>query len=140
NSFEENDKPSEQVNRIVAEGFSQKASDIHIEPHLGEYRLLFRVDGILHEHKRMDMEIGEKIVARVKIVSHLPIYIRDIPQDGRFLWKNEKEVHHDLRVSVIPTIHGEKVVIRLFDENQKIFELEDLGFSDSLLVPFQELL
>ncbi len=116
------------VAAIIVLAIAQRASDIHIEP-LREYvRLRYRVDGILREVVRFPAELQAPVISRIKILSKLKIDEQRIPQDGRFdVTYQGKEV--DLRVSTLPTVHGEKVVMRVLDKSEGIMTLEKLGMS-----------
>jgi type II secretory ATPase GspE/PulE/Tfp pilus assembly ATPase PilB-like protein len=133
-------KPSQKVDELIAKAYEWRASDIHLEPYQNGYRILYRRDGVLHQIDQTDIELGTKLVARIKVLAQLPIYLRDTPFDGRLVWKNNGNPQHDLRVSVIPTIHGEKVVIRLFDIGQHQLQLAELGFSNKTLAQLYQLL
>ncbi|MDI6783389.1 MAG: GspE/PulE family protein [bacterium] len=133
-------KPSQKVDELISNAYDWRASDLHLEPFQGGYRILYRRDGVLHQVDQLDAEIGTKLVARIKVMAQLPVYLRDTPFDGRLVWKNNGHPQHDLRVSVIPTIHGEKAVIRLFDAEQHQLQLPDLGFSQKTIVQLQQLL
>lgn len=114
------------VAAIIALAIMQLASDIHIEP-LKEYlRLRYRVDGILREILRMPVELHAPIISRIKIMAKLKIDEQRIPQDGRIDVKYQKR-EADLRVSTLPTIHGEKIVMRILDKSVGIITLEKLG-------------
>jgi general secretion pathway protein E len=136
----DNYKPSKKVDALISKAYEWRASDVHLEPFQGGYRILYRRDGVLHQVDQTDAEIGNKLVARIKVMAQLPIYMRDTPFDGRLIWKNNGSPQHDLRVSVIPTIHGEKAVIRLFDTAQQQLQLQDLGFSQDTINRLQQLL
>lgn len=117
-----------EVNRIISNAVINRASDIHIEPLEKSVKLRYRIDGLLEErmilHKRMHLPI----LTRIKIISGMDIAERRIPQDGRVRLKVQGKLV-DMRVSTYPTMHGEKVVIRLLTQ-ESILSLEDLGFSE----------
>ncbi len=120
------------VNLLVRQAVSQRSSDIHLEPHEGGARVRFRVDGVLEETTAIPAHLRLPLVSRVKILSGMDIAEKRIPQDGRFRWKEEgREV--DIRVSTLPTVHGEKVVLRLLDRATGIIDLPSLGFSEDIL-------
>ena len=103
-----------------------RASDVHIEPQEGRTRVRYRIDGILQEKLILPSSVHEAVVSRVKILSGLKIDEKRIPQDGRFTFvSGDEEV--DLRISTLPTIHGEKVVMRLLKKNASVPSLPDLG-------------
>lgn len=115
---------NEQIDRALAE----QASDIHIEPGETKFRVRFRVDGFLREVIAPAMSYHPAVVARIKVMAGLDIAERRLPQDGRIELRS-KGRNVDLRVSTLPTIHGEKVVLRIFDKSRKIPALGELGFS-----------
>ncbi|OGG29217.1 hypothetical protein A2973_05840 [Candidatus Gottesmanbacteria bacterium RIFCSPLOWO2_01_FULL_49_10] len=103
-----------------------RASDVHIEPQTGDTRVRYRVDGILQERLALPRGLHEAVVSRIKILSDMKIDEKRIPQDGRFNFKmGESEV--DLRVSTLPTVHGEKIVMRLLKKSGGIPTLQELG-------------
>jgi type IV pilus assembly protein PilB len=117
------------VNALITQAVSDRASDIHIEPEEHEIRVRYRIDGVLHEVTRQHRRIHAGVVSRLKIMSDLDIAERRIPQDGRISLKaGGKTV--DLRVSTLPTVHGEKVVMRILDKSSILLELSDLGFME----------
>jgi len=114
------------VSTILEYALKGRASDIHIEPHETRTRVRYRIDGILHEKLVLPKTVHEAVVSRIKILSDMKIDERRIPQDGRFNFKlGQEEV--DLRVSTLPTVHGEKVVMRLLKKTGGIPDLPDLG-------------
>ncbi len=114
------------VNTILEYAAKSKASDIHIEPWENALKVRFRIDGILQETMSLPVHIQAALVSRIKILSNLKIDEHRIPQDGRFdVTVDDHEI--DIRVSVSPTVHGEKVVMRLLDKSAGIIELEKLG-------------
>ena len=120
------------VQVIISHAIDGKASDIHIEPMDKEYRVRFRVDGILHVSLILPKEIGPVIVSRIKILANLKIDEKRKPQDGRFrLTDNGKDI--DFRVSTLPVIEGEKVVMRILDKEVGIANVESLGLIGSAL-------
>lgn len=120
------------VSTILEYAMRSRASDIHIEPHETRTRVRYRIDGILHERLALPKSVHEAVVSRVKILSDMKIDERRIPQDGRFTFKfGSDEV--DLRVSTLPTVHGEKVVIRLLKKTGGIPDLPELGLAATTL-------
>lgn len=109
-----------------------KASDVHIEPQDDKSRVRYRIDGILHEKVILPKGVHEALVSRIKILSGLKIEEKRLPQDGRFSYTSGKNVY-DLRVSTVPTIHGEKVVMRLLPKTTVAPTLQDLGLRGSAL-------
>jgi len=127
------------VNLLVMQAIRDGASDVHIEPDRDTLRTRTRIDGILHEVPSPPKHLQSAIISRIKILSNLDIAERRIPQDGRFQMKIEnREV--DIRVSIIPTIYGEKVVLRLLDTANILLRLEDLGLSEELLKEYHKLI
>jgi len=120
------------VNSILIEALRKHASDIHIEPMEKKIRLRYRVDGVLYENPSPPKSVQSAISSRIKIMSNLDIAERRIPQDGRFKIKAlGKEV--DLRVSYLPTVHGEKIVMRILDKTALAPNLESLGLEQKAL-------
>jgi len=120
------------VAAIINYALNKKVSDIHIEPQTKTLRVRCRVDGILIDIVKMPLSMHPPIVSRIKILSKLKIDETRIPQDGRFeVAFKDREV--DVRVSSLPTVHGEKIVMRVLDKSQKILSLEDLGMQGSAL-------
>lgn len=114
------------VAAIVGFAVNGEASDIHLEPMADYFRLRVRVDGVLQEVLRLPKSLQPAIVSRIKILSNMKIDEQRIPQDGRFDAQAQKHLV-DLRVSTLPTVHGEKVVIRLLDKSSGVLTLERLG-------------
>ena len=114
------------VSTILEYAVRSRASDVHIEPQETKTRVLYRIDGILHEKLALPKSVNEAVISRIKILSDMKIDERRIPQDGRFNFKlGNEEV--DLRVSTLPTVHGEKVVMRLLKKTGGIPDLPELG-------------
>lgn len=114
------------VSAILEQSVRIRSSDIHIEPQLGDTRVRFRVDGILQERLSLPRRLHESVVSRIKILSDMKIDEKRVPQDGRFNFKmGETEV--DLRVSTLPTVHGEKIVMRILKKSGGIPGLTELG-------------
>lgn len=114
------------VDVISKHAIDGKASDIHIEPIDDEYRVRFRVDGILHSSLTLPKDVGRAVVARIKILSNLKIDEKRKPQDGRFRMENDTK-RIDFRVSTLPVLEGEKVVLRVLDKNSGLGDMESLG-------------
>jgi type IV pilus assembly protein PilB len=114
------------VSAVLEQAVRLRASDVHIEPQEGDTRVRYRVDGILQERLVLPRKLHEAVISRIKILGDMKIDEKRIPQDGRFNFKmGESEV--DLRVSTLPTVHGEKVVMRLLKKSGGIPTLPDLG-------------
>ncbi len=118
----------ERVNDLIHEGIVRAASDIHIEPFSKYCRIRLRIDGRLEENQKISRPVWRNLISRLKVMAACDIGIHHIPQDGAF-----KISFHDrsvnIRISLIPTIHGEKAVLRLLDQQQFLYALDDLGFS-----------
>ncbi|MBF7095764.1 GspE/PulE family protein [Alkalibacter mobilis] len=125
------------VNNIIETGVRSSASDIHIEPFEDRIRVRMRVDGILLEMMKLDVRTHNAIVSRIKILSDLNIAERRLPQDGAIVMKiDNRDI--DFRVSILPTIYGEKVVIRILDQAQFQMRMEDLGFTEEEMVLIED--
>jgi type II secretory ATPase GspE/PulE/Tfp pilus assembly ATPase PilB-like protein/DNA-binding NarL/FixJ family response regulator len=120
------------VNSIIAEAMRVKASDIHIEPKSTHSLVRFRIDGLLHDHLSIPSSIHITAVSRLKILAKMDIAERRLPQDGRITVKSHNKIV-DLRVSSLPTIHGEKMVMRLLDTSAPIRSLFEIGVGDRAL-------
>lgn len=116
------------VESILKEGIASKSSDIHIEPYENEVRVRNRIDGVLYERTSFDSFLYSAVVTRFKIISGLNITEKRIPQDGRFSITANGE-KYDFRLSTLPTVHGEKIVIRILDKSAFSFSLTELGFT-----------
>ncbi|MAO63605.1 MAG: general secretion pathway protein GspE [Balneola sp.] len=126
-----------QVESIIQEAVSSAVSDIHIEPYEKKYRLRYRIDGVLQEVAALQFNQKEAMVSRVKIMADLDIAEKRRPQDGRIKFRNHDGNEIDIRVSILPTQHGEKVVLRILDKSQLQLKLESLGFNDDILKDFR---
>ena len=117
------------VNLLITQAITDRASDIHIEPTERDLRVRFRIDGVLHEVMRSPKTITSGVTSRLKIMADINIAERRIPQDGRLsVNANGKKI--DLRVATLPTVWGEKIVMRVLDNSTAMLKLSDLGFSD----------
>ena len=115
------------VNLILRQALQQRASDVHIEPTADDLRIRFRIDGVLHDITRSPKAIQGGVTTRLKVMSSLDIAEHRIPQDGRIsLNAGRREI--DLRVATLPTVHGEKVVMRILDKSNATLNLAELGF------------
>ncbi|MEE8201782.1 MAG: type IV-A pilus assembly ATPase PilB [Candidatus Acidoferrales bacterium] len=129
------------VNIILTEALNRGASDIHIEPYEKEYRVRFRIDGILHNVMSPPLKLKDPITARVKIMAKLDISEKRLPQDGRIMLKlsrDGKKKDLDYRVSVLPTLFGEKIVLRLLDKENLRLDMTKLGFEQESLDKFEK--
>jgi len=125
------------VSMILETAVKTGASDVHLEPGEEKSRLRYRVDGILEEKRTFPKEMHDSVTARIKILSNMKIDEKRVPQDGRFKIQ-VGETFTDLRVSSLPTIYGEKVVIRLLKEQGVVFNYKDLGLRGLSLKRFEE--
>lgn len=132
--FDPDDAPVvKYVNQVLVDAINRGASDIHIEPFEREMRVRFRIDGILHKITSQPISFASRIVARIKILAKLDIAERRAPQDGRVKLKIAKNKAFDFRVNTLPTVYGEKVVMRLLDSSAANLDLKILGFTDEQL-------
>ncbi len=127
------------VNLIIMQAIRDKASDIHVEPEDDGLKIRFRIDGILHEHALIPRNLQAAVLSRVKIMSDLDIATKRTPQDGRFRI-NLEQTQIDMRVSSLPTVHGENIVMRLLDTKSILIGLEQLGFDEKNLELFKTLI
>ena len=127
------------VNQILQRAIELDASDIHVEPFDGELRLRYRIDGALRDMDAPAARMGMAIVSRIKIMAHLDIAERRMPQDGRIRLRLQGR-DFDLRVSTIPTLHGESVALRLLNRDSIAHDFTALGFPDDVRRRFEEVL
>jgi type IV pilus assembly protein PilB len=125
-------------NLILTDAVKKGASDIHIEPYEKSFRVRFRIDGVLYEVMKPPMKLKNAITSRLKIMSKLDIAERRLPQDGRIKLKMGKGKEMDYRVSVCPTLFGEKVVLRLLDKGNLQLDMTKLGFEAKALQDFKD--
>ena len=126
------------TNMIMNESIKRGASDIHVEPQEDDVRVRYRVDGVLQEGMTAPKHSQAALISRFKIIADLDITKRRVPQDGRITITREgKEI--DMRVSTLPTVNGEKVVIRLLNKEAKLMDINNLGFSETNMDYFLEL-
>src|SRR5665647_923038 len=131
------------VNLIISEAVHEGASDIHIEPGEKDVRIRYRIDGVLRETRRSPKRIHPGIVSRLKILGNMNIAERRVPQDGRFALEAAGK-HIDVRIASVPTVHGEKIVLRVLDRTSILMSLSELGlepgplklFTDSFRKPY----
>ncbi|HET9451158.1 MAG TPA: type IV-A pilus assembly ATPase PilB, partial [Aggregicoccus sp.] len=126
------------VNLILLDAIKKGASDIHIEPYEKDFRVRFRIDGVMYEVMRPPMKLKNAITSRLKIMAELDISERRLPQDGRIKIKIGGGKEMDFRVSVCPTLFGEKVVMRLLDKSNLQLDMTKLGFDPEPLAWFKE--
>jgi type IV pilus assembly protein PilB len=120
------------VNLIIAKGVNEGASDIHIEPDESALRIRYRISGVMREEAAPSKSMQSEILSRVKIAANLDVSEKRLPQDGRFMM-NVDGAPVDLRVSTLPTIHGEKIVIRILDRRNLLLSFSQLGFRESMI-------
>jgi type IV pilus assembly protein PilB len=127
------------VNMLIVQGVKDRASDIHVEPNENGLLIRFRIDGMLHDIRTLPNTIKSAVISRIKILAKMDIAERRLPQDGRFQVRfGTREV--DLRVSTIPTVLGEKVVLRLLDKSKGLINLKQLGFTPEQLDQFKSII
>lgn len=127
------------VDALIAQSVHHGASDLHLEPWPDCLSLRYRLDGVLHEVAMLPKGMQEKIVARIKILANMIVYQKEFPQDGRI------DAHADrlgraMRTSSFPTIHGEKIVIRVMDSSQNLFRTEALGFHSEIVQGLRDII
>ena len=127
------------VNNIILDAVHQKASDIHIEPWESTIPIRLRVSGILCELTHLPHELLDRISGRLKVMADLTTYETELPQEGRAP-ASPDYANVELRVSIFPTVRGEKIVIRLFDPNNRSFNLESLGFESGTIDEFRKII
>lgn len=120
------------ITQLMEYAIKSRASDLHIEPLEDKTRVRYRIDGILHEKVILPKAVHDALVSRIKILSNLKIDEKRLPQDGRFSYTSNKVVY-DLRISVLPTIYGEKIVMRILPKSNTVPSLQDLGLRGSAL-------
>jgi type IV pilus assembly protein PilB len=128
------------VNVLLVDALRRGASDIHIEPYEKELRIRFRIDGVLYDVMHPPLKLRDALISRVKIMSKLDISEKRLPQDGRIKIKvkvDSRSRELDFRVSTLPTLFGEKVVLRLLDKQNLMLDMTKLGFEPESLVKFQ---
>jgi type IV pilus assembly protein PilB len=129
------------VNYFLTDAVKRGASDIHLEPYEKEYRVRYRIDGILQTIMNPPNRLRDAIISRVKIMAKLDISEKRLPQDGRIMIKMIKDGRKkalDFRISVLPTLHGEKIVMRLLDKENLHLDMTKLGFEPESLAKFQK--
>ncbi len=129
------------VNLILTDSIKRGASDIHVEPYEKDFRVRFRIDGVLYEIMNPPMKLKDAITSRLKIMAKLDISEKRLPQDGRIKIKIKlqgKNKEMDYRVSVLPTLFGEKIVLRLLDKENLMLDMTRLGFEQESLTKFEK--
>jgi type IV pilus assembly protein PilB len=125
------------VNLILTDAIKKACSDIHIEPYEKSMRVRYRIDGVLYEVMKPPLKLKNALTSRVKIMSELDIAERRLPQDGRIKLKLGRGKEMDFRVSVLPTLFGEKIVLRLLDKSNLQLDMTKLGFQEDQLGDFK---
>ncbi|MDP6980172.1 MAG: type IV-A pilus assembly ATPase PilB [Myxococcota bacterium] len=125
------------VNLILTDAVKKETSDIHIEPYEKSFRVRYRIDGVLYEVMKPPLKLKNALTSRIKIMSELDIAERRLPQDGRIKLKMGRGREMDFRVSVLPTLFGEKIVLRLLDKSNLQLDMTKLGFEQGQLDDFQ---
>jgi len=118
------------INKLLLDAIKMGSSDLHFEPYEKAYRVRFRTDGILHEVSRPPVNLGGRLAARLKVMSRMDISERRIPQDGRIKLKVSKNKAIDFRVNTLPTLWGEKVVLRILDPTSAQMGIDHLGYEE----------
>ena len=126
------------VNAVLSDAARRGASDIHIEPYEKVFRIRFRIDGVLHEIMNPPQKLKNPLLSRLKVMADLDIAERRLTQDGRIKLKMGAGKELDIRVSVLPTLFGEKIVMRLLDKSNLQLDMSKLGFDPKTLSDFQE--
>jgi type IV pilus assembly protein PilB len=136
--FVEDDAPIVRfVNLLITQAIQDRASDIHVEPAEHDVLVRYRIDGVLHEMQRAPKQIQNGVISRLKIMSDIDIAERRKPQDGRMsVTHNGRKI--DLRVATLPTVWGEKVVMRILDNSTASLDLRELSFLDDNFEVYQE--
>jgi type IV pilus assembly protein PilB len=124
------------VNLLITQAVADRASDIHVEPTERELRIRFRIDGVLHEVMQSPKSIQNGVISRLKVMSDINIAERRIPQDGR-MSLNVSGNPIDVRIATLPTVNGEKVVMRILDKGRSMLSLDDLGFRSEVLSRYE---
>jgi len=119
------------VNKMLLDAIKKGSSDLHFEPYEKAYRVRYRTDGILHEVSRPSIKLAPKIAARLKVMSQMDISERRMPQDGRIKMKLSKSKAIDFRVNTLPTLWGEKIVLRILDPSSAKMGIDALGYEDA---------
>src|SRR5690606_13100767 len=128
------------VNVLMVDSLRRGASDIHVEPYEKDFRIRFRIDGVLYDIMHPPLRIRDPLISRLKIMAKLDISEKRLPQDGRIKIKvrvDERSRELDFRVSTLPTLFGEKVVLRLLDKDKLMLDMTKLGFEPESLEKFQ---
>lgn len=134
------DKPAVQLaNQILNQAVKASASDVHIEPQEKSLRVRFRIDGVLHEIMQQPSRLNASLVSRIKVMANMDIAERRVPQDGRITLKSEGKTI-DIRVASLPSAFGERVTLRLLNRSQRLITMNELGFTESMLTKYNQVL
>jgi type IV pilus assembly protein PilB len=134
----ENKSIIELVDRLLSEAIDEKASDIHFEPMPDEYRIRFRIDGILYNRNHLKSSLALQVVSRLKVISKLDIAERRLPQDGRFTIYGKNNEKYDCRISSCPTFFGEKIVVRIPSVTNCLLSFSALGMNEQQKLLFEQ--
>ena len=118
------------VATILNDAVARGASDVHIEPYAKQYRVRMRVDGVLHQSRNLSLDLRESVAQRIKIMGHCDLSDRRKPTDGSFTYKLGRGRYVDMRVNTVPTVHGEKIVLRLIDPTVAQMGIDSLGYEE----------
>ncbi len=125
------------VNLLILQALNERASDIHVEPTAENLRIRYRIDGVLHDMSTAPKSLAGPVITRLKVMADINIAEHRIPQDGRIsLAVADRPI--DVRIATLPTIHGEKIVMRIIDKSNVVLGFEDLGFDDDLLTRYRD--
>jgi len=137
-TVDENAPVVQVVNRILTQGVRSRASDIHVEPTETDVKVRYRIDGAMAEAIKLPVRMGPALASRLKVMAELNIVERRRPQDGQFSIRVDGRPI-DVRTSVVPTVHGEKTVMRLLDKTKSLISMKDLGMLPSVEAPFMQM-
>ena len=127
------------VEGILAEAVARNASDVHIEPFEKKIKVRYRIDGVLYSGLDINLNLYQSLCARIKVLGEMNISEKRKPQDGR-ISRIINDYEYDFRVSTLPTIYGEKIVIRVFDKSDDGYTLDEIGFDENVLVDIKDLI
>ena len=136
--FDENAPVVQVVNRVITQAVRQRASDVHIEPTEDDVTVRYRIDGAMTDAIHLPQRMGPAVTSRIKVMSELNIVERRRPQDGQFGVSIDGRPI-DFRVSIVPTVHGEKTVLRLLDKTKSLISLPDLGMNEEVVEKFTKI-
>ncbi len=128
------------ISLIIEEAVKARASDIHLQPEEDKLRIRYRIDGILHDTLTMPLRTAATLISRIKILANMNIADHHRPQDGQFSIKSHGKIPMDIRVGIIPTVHGEMATLRLLDKSRAAMALPELGFLPGNLAAYEKML